>query len=94
MKDGVMIINDSREQLIVGEDLRDVLNSGKMTGAVVDVVSTESIRINNPLLMANSCIITPHISWTSKEPRQGLMSITIDSLKAYMNGKPASIISE
>ncbi len=94
MKDGVMIINNSRGQLIVEEDLRDALNSGKVAGAAVDVVSTEPIRIDNPLLMANNCIITPHISWASKESRQRLMNIAVDNLKAYINGNPVNVINE
>lgn len=89
-----MIINNSRGQLIVEEDLRDALNSGKVAGAAVDVVSTEPIRIDNPLLMANNCIITPHISWASKESRQRLMNIAVDNLKAYINGKPVNVINE
>ena len=46
MKDGVMIINNSRGPLIVEEDLRDALNSGKVAGAAVDVVSTEPIQMD------------------------------------------------
>jgi len=52
MKNGVMIINNSRGQLIVEEDLRDALNSGKVAGAACDVVSTEPIKMDNPLLQA------------------------------------------
>ena len=63
MKDGVMIINNSRGPLIVEADLRDALNSKKVAGAAVDVVSTEPISMDNPLLDADNCIITPHIAW-------------------------------
>ncbi len=62
MKDGVMIINNSRGPLIVEADLRDALNSKKVAGAAVDVVSTEPISMDNPLLDADNCIITPHIA--------------------------------
>ena len=48
MKDGVMIINDSRGPLIVEQDLRDALDSGKVAGAALDVVSTEPIQMDNP----------------------------------------------
>ncbi|MFQ7236958.1 MAG: D-2-hydroxyacid dehydrogenase, partial [Enterococcus hulanensis] len=54
MKDGVYIINDSRGQLINEADLRDALNSGKVGGAAVDVVSTEPIKMDNPLLEAKN----------------------------------------
>lgn len=67
MKDGVMIINNSRGPLVVEQDLRDALDSGKVAGAAVDVVSTEPIRMDNPLIGAKNVIITPHISWAPKE---------------------------
>ena len=66
MKDGVMIINTARGPLIVEEDLRDALNSGKVGGAAVDVVSTEPIEMDNPLLEAKNIIITPHIAWAPR----------------------------
>ena len=82
MKDGVMIINNSRGPLIVEEDLRDALNSGKVGGAALDVVSSEPIKSDNPLLSAKNCIITPHISWAPKEARIRLMDYTIENLEA------------
>lgn len=94
MKDGVMIINDSRGPLIVEEDLRDALNSGKVAGAAVDVVSTEPIQMDNPLLDAKNCIITPHIAWAPKESRQRLMDIAVDNLKCYEEGKPQNVVNK
>lgn len=93
MKTGVMIINDSRGPLIVEEDLRDALNSGKVAGAAVDVVSTEPIQMDNPLLQAKNIIITPHIAWAPKESRQRLMDIAVDNLKCYLEGNPQNIVN-
>lgn len=92
MKDGVLIINDSRGPLIVEEDLRDALISGKVAGAAVDVVSTEPIQMDNPLLKAPNIIITPHIAWAPKEARQRLMDIAAENLWAYRNGTPTNIV--
>lgn len=94
MKDGVMIINDSRGPLIIEEDLRDALNSGKVAGAAVDVVSVEPIRMDNPLLSAKNCIITPHIAWAPKESRQRLMNIAVDNLNAYLSGTPQNVVNK
>lgn len=94
MKTGVMIINDSRGPLIVEEDLRDALNSGKVAGAAVDVVSTEPIQMDNPLLQAKNMIITPHIAWAPKESRQRLMDIAVANLKAYVDGEPQNVVNK
>ncbi|WP_313758095.1 D-2-hydroxyacid dehydrogenase [Tissierella sp.] len=93
MKDGVMIINTSRGQLIVEEDLRDALNVGKVAGAACDVVSSEPIQLDNPLLSAKNIIITPHIAWAPKESRQRLMNIAVDNLKAFISGNPINIVN-
>lgn len=93
MKDGVMIINDSRGPLIVEQDLRDALDSGKVAGAALDVVSTEPIKMDNPLLGAKNVILTPHIAWAPKESRQRLMDIAVANLKAYVDGQPQNVVN-
>ena len=94
MKDGVMIINDSRGPLIVEQDLRDALDSGKVAGAALDVVSTEPIQMDNPLLGAKNVILTPHIAWAPKESRQRLMDIAVANLKAYQDGAPQNVVNK
>lgn len=93
MKDGVMIINDSRGPLIVEQDLRDALDSGKVAGAALDVVSIEPIQMDNPLLGAKNVILTPHIAWAPKESRQRLMDIAVDNLKCYVDGKSQNVVN-
>ncbi len=93
MKDGVIIINNSRGQMIVEQDLADALNSGKVAAAGLDVVSTEPIRGDNPLLKAKNCIITPHMSWGAKESRQRIMDCTVENVRAYLAGKPQNVVN-
>ena len=93
MKDGVLIINTSRGDLVVEKDLAEALKSGKVAGAAADVVSMEPIRGDNPLLTAPNMIITPHMAWGARESRQRLMDQAVENLKAFLEGKPVNTVS-
>lgn len=94
MKDGVIIINTSRGPLVVEQDLADALASGKVAYAGLDVVSSEPIKDNNPLLGAKNCVITPHIAWAPKESRLRLMNIAVDNLEAFLKGEPVNVVNK
>ena len=93
MKDGAILINNSRGQLIDEQDVTDALKSGKLAAAGLDVVYTEPIKADNPLLTAPNCIITPHMSWGAKEARQRIMDCTADNIRAYLDGAPIHVVN-
>lgn len=94
MKDGVIIINTSRGPLIVEKDLADALNSGKVAGAGLDVMSSEPVKMKNPLMSAKNCLITPHIAWAPKESRERLMNIAVDNLVKYIKKMPINVVGK
>lgn len=93
MKDGVIIINNARGGCVVEQDLADALNSGKVAAAGLDVVSTEPISGDNPLLRAKNCIITPHISWASRECRQRILDTTVENVRSFVAGTPKNVVN-
>ena len=93
MKDGAILINDSRGGLIDEQDVADALNAGKLRAAAVDVVRTEPIAADNPLLSAKNCIITPHMSWAAVEARGRIVDITAGNIRAFLEGRPRNVVN-
>lgn len=85
-KDGAFFINTSRGGVVDEYALADALNSGKLSGAAVDVLKQEPMSKNCPLLQAKNIIITPHTSWAPLATRQRLVNIVADNVRAYLNG--------
>lgn len=94
MKNSAILINTSRGPVIVEQDVADALNSGKLAGAGVDVVSVEPIAADNPLLGAKNCIITPHFGWAPTEARIRLMDTLIKNISAFIDNKPINVVNK
>lgn len=93
MKSSAFLLNTSRGPIIVDEDLADALNNGVIAGAGIDVLSVEPPAENNPLFTAKNCLITPHVSWATKEARTRLMEITVANLTAFLHNKPQNVVN-
>lgn len=93
MKDGAVLINVSRGQIVEELALASALRSGKIAAAGVDVVSEEPIKKENPLLDAPNVIITSHLAWSGVGARKRLVEIMAENLKCYLEGHPQNVIS-
>jgi glycerate dehydrogenase len=93
MKPTALLINTARGALINEQDLADALNSGKLAGAAVDVVSREPILADNPLLKTENCLITPHMAWAALAARQRLMAQSAANVAAFLAGRPVNVVN-
>lgn len=66
MRDGVRILNVARGSLIVDDDLKAALDSGKVAGAALDVFRSEPMT-DHPLFGYPNVIVTPHLGASTTE---------------------------
>ncbi|MDO4847158.1 MAG: D-2-hydroxyacid dehydrogenase [Clostridiaceae bacterium] len=93
-KPSAFVINTSRGPVVDEQALADALNSDRIAGAAVDVLSVEPARADNPLLTAKNCYITPHIAWAGFETRQRLMSVLKENFRAFAEGHPINVVNK
>jgi glycerate dehydrogenase len=93
MKPTAFIINTGRGPLVDESALAQALNTGRIAGAGLDVLSVEPPKADNPVLTAKNCLITPHIGWASREARVRLIDIVASNLQAFLEGKPVNVVA-
>ncbi len=93
MKPGAFFINTSRGGVVEETALREALESGHLGGAAVDVLDTEPMRADCPLLGAPRLVITPHVAWAPLQTRQRLLALVCDNVRAFLNGTPQNVVT-
>ncbi len=95
MQDGTIILNCSRGEVVVNEDIAAALESGKLGGYGADVLDEEPPRPDHPLLKAKNCIVTPHIGSRTYESvqRQAMMAAT-NLLHLLKGEKPLAQVND
>ena len=93
MKPSAFLLNTSRGPLVDEVALADALNSGRIAGAALDVLSVEPPAADNPLLSAKNCLITPHNAWGTRAARTRLMQIAVENVRTFIAGNPQNVVN-
>jgi D-3-phosphoglycerate dehydrogenase / 2-oxoglutarate reductase len=94
MKSSAYIVNTARGGIIDDKALYVALRSGDIAGAGLDVLPTEPVQSDNPLLTLDNVILTPHASFWSEESVTDLQVQTAEEVKRALTGKaPVSPIN-
>ena len=93
MKPSAFLINTARGALIHEPDLAAALNTERIAGAGLDVLSVEPPLASNPLLSARNCVMTPHIAWATRNARLRLLEVTAANIRGYLLNRPQNVIT-
>ena len=93
MQKGAIFINTARGGVMVEQDLKDALITGRLGGAGIDVLETEPMPKDCCLVGIKNCIITPHIAWAPMETRKRLLKIVINNFESFIAGSPKNVVN-
>lgn len=93
MKPSAFLLNCGRGPLVKEAALAEALNSGRLAGAGLDVLSAEPPAPDNPLLEAANCVLTPHIGWATRAARERLLAEVIANVRAFLAGQARNVVN-
>ncbi|MEX2580690.1 MAG: phosphoglycerate dehydrogenase [Verrucomicrobiales bacterium] len=88
MRDGVVVLNCARGELVETADIFEALKNGKVGGYGADVLDTEPPAADHPLLTAPNCLVTSHIASRTYESVERQALRATHNLINYLNGDP------
>ncbi|CAN5725676.1 D-2-hydroxyacid dehydrogenase [soil metagenome] len=90
MREGAILINVARGDVIDEAALIDTLSAGRLRGAALDVFATEPLPHESPLWRMPNVLITPHVSATSPRFWEREAQLILDNLRRYLGGEALS----
>ncbi len=96
MKKTAVLVNVARGPVVNTQDLHDALMEGQIAAAGLDVLEKEPMAKDNPLgeiKDSTKLIITPHMSWASKEARTRLVGEVTKNIQAFLDGECRNVVN-
>jgi phosphoglycerate dehydrogenase-like enzyme len=91
IKQGALLINTARSSLLDEDALADLLRSGHLGAAGIDVFDDEPVPPNHPFLELDNVVMTPHVAYNTPEALADMYDTAIDNLVAFYAGKPQNV---
>jgi D-3-phosphoglycerate dehydrogenase len=91
IKRGALLINTARSSLLDEAALVELLESGHIGAAGVDVFDNEPLVASHAYLELENVIMTPHVAYNTPEAVAAMYDTAIDNLVAYFAGEPQNV---
>lgn len=93
MKPGAFFVNTSRAGLVDNRALEDLLSSGRIAGAGLDVFDVEPLEQGHAFRILPNVIATPHLGYVSQRNYTSYFGEAVEDIKAYLDGSPVRLLS-
>lgn len=88
MKPGSVLVNTARGGVIDQQALLEVLRSGPLMAAGLDVTDPEPLPPDHPLVAEPRCVIAPHIGSATRDARDAMATVAAENLLAALEDRP------
>jgi len=92
MKRDAIFINTARGAIVQETDLVEVLRSGRIAGAGLDVFENEPLPLSSPFVSLSNVVLTPHAAGITPEATEAGLTLAIENVFAFLAGYPANIV--
>ncbi len=93
LKQGAMLINTARAEIIDEKALIGALETGVIGAAGLDVYHEEPLALDHPFRRMENVTVTPHTGFNTPEASTAIIDIAIDSMAAYFAGNPINVVT-
>lgn len=93
MNPEAFLVNTARGGLVNEAELAEALSNELLAGYAADVIASEPMKPDNPIVKAPNTILTPHMAWASTQSRRRLIETTRQNIESFLAGNPVNTVS-
>ena len=94
MKPTAFLVNASRGGLVDESALLEALNEGRIAGAALDVLESEPVPADHPLLKSERCLVTPHMAWYTEQSIERMRRLASREVARVLGGQlPMNLVN-
>ena len=87
MKEGAVLVNTARGELVEEGALVEALQSGRLRAAGLDVFAREPVAPDDPLLQLDNVVLAPHVAWLTLETLERSLAVAVENCRRLAAGQ-------